>query len=49
MVIKGTPRQITELHAGRMDICVAFDIGKAHDRIGVGDIEIMADESHSER
>jgi hypothetical protein len=37
-------RQITKFNAGRTDLRVAICVGKAHNRISIGDIEIMADE-----
>jgi len=41
--------QIGHLHTGRGDPGVAVAIGKAQQRIGVGDVEVVADERHAER
>ena len=40
--------QVDDLYAGRGDLRIARLVGKAHDRIGVGDIEFVADERHAE-
>ena len=42
-------RQIDDLFPLRGDLGLAFLIRKAQDRVGVGDIEILADERHAER
>jgi hypothetical protein len=49
VMVEGTSRQVRELHAGGGDFGVAGAVEKFHDRIGVGDIEIVADERHAER
>ena len=49
MEIDGTGRQVGDLLAGRGDRGGAVLIGKAHDRIRVGHVEILADQSHADR
>ena len=48
-MIEGTSRQVRELGSSRGDLAVAGAVGKFHDRIGIGDIEVVADERHAER
>ena len=48
-MVDGARGQVGELDAGRGDLGVAGMIGEFHDRIGVGDIEVVADQRHAER
>jgi hypothetical protein len=43
MMIDQAGRQIGDFVAGAHDSCFAVHIRKAHDRIGVGDVKVMAD------
>src|SRR5438045_1324596 len=48
MVIDGTGRQVGDLLSWRIDVGRTFCVSKANDRIGIGDVKIIADKSHSE-
>ncbi len=48
-MIDRSGRKVRELHPLRLDPHLSVDIGIAQDRIGVGDIEILADEADAER
>ena len=42
-------RQVGDLHAWRVDLSFPVRIGEAHDRVGIGDVEVVADKRHAER
>ena len=49
VMVDGTCRQVGDLHAWRVDLGLPLRIGEAHDRVGIGDVEVVADERHAER
>ena len=49
MMIDRARREVGKLLAGRGDLGRALAVRKAHDRIGVGNVKIVADQRHSER
>ena len=48
-MVDRTAGQLGEPRAGRPDLGVALLVRIADDGIGVGDVEIVADEGHAER
>jgi hypothetical protein len=42
-------RQVRDLLARSFDPGLSILVGKAHDRVGVGDVEMLAHQRHSER
>ena len=48
-MIDGAGGQVGQLDAGRVDLGLAAVIGESQDRIGIRDIEIVADQHHAER
>ena len=49
VMIDGTRGQIDDLLARLRDLRGARSVGKAQNRVGAGDVQIVADERHSER
>ena len=48
MVVDGATRKRRQHGAGRGDLCIACRVGIPNDRIGIGDIEVVADQDHAE-
>ncbi len=48
MVVDGAAGEIDHLHAGYGDLGLPAAVGKAQQRVGVGDVKVVADEGHAE-
>src|ERR1019366_10634479 len=48
MMVDRAPWQVGDLDARSRDLRASFGVRKAHDSVGIGDVEVVADQRHAD-